>query len=223
VRDERRFARVSIGDRLSSLSRNELLGLVVVIAVTLGGVGLWYTRSLPKPLAVQATPAAVAAGSSGSAFVTGSPTPSPVPIFVDVAGWVRKPGVYEFATGQRVIDAVDAAGGARPGADLTSLNLAAPLIDGTQILVPKAGSAEVGAGTGTTIPGADGGAGGTIVNVNTASATELETLSGIGEVIAAAIVDYRTQNGPFTSVDQLEDVSGIGPATMEEIRDSVTV
>jgi len=65
--------------------------------------------------------------------------------------------------------------------------------------------------------------GGTLVNINTASATELETLSGVGEVIAAAIVDYRTQNGPFTSVDQLEDVSGIGPATMEEIRDSVTV
>jgi competence protein ComEA len=214
---------MSIGDRLSSLSRNELLGLVVVIAVTLGGVGLWYTRSLPKPLAVQATPAAMAAGSSGSVFVTGSLTPSPVPVFVDVAGWVRKPGVYEFATGERVIDAVDAAGGARPGADLTSLNLAAPLTDGTQILVPKAGTAAVGAGTGTTIPGADGSAGGTIVNVNTASATELETLSGIGEVIAAAIVDYRTQNGPFTSVDQLEDVSGIGPATMEEIRDSVTV
>jgi competence protein ComEA len=213
---------VSIGDRLSSLSRNELLGLVVVIGITLGGVGLWYTRSLPKPVAVQATPAAVATP-SGSAFGTGSPTPSPVPVFVDVAGWVRKPGVYEFATGQRVIDAVDAAGGARPGADLTALNLAAPLTDGTQILVPKAGAAPVGAGTASAVSGADGGTGGTLVNVNTASATELETLSGIGEVIAAAIVDYRTQNGPFTSVDQLEDVSGIGPATMEEIRDSVTV
>jgi competence protein ComEA len=213
---------VSIGDRLSSLSRNELLGLVVVVAVTLGGVGLWYTRSLPKPLAVQATPAAAAAP-SGSAFATGSATPSPVSIFVDVAGWVRKPGVYEFVTGQRVIDAVDAAGGARPGADLTSLNLAAPLTDGTQILVPKVGAAPVGTGAGTTIPGVGGGADGTLVNVNSASATELETLSGIGEVIAAAIVDYRTQNGPFTSVDQLEDVSGIGPATMEEIRDSVTV
>jgi competence protein ComEA len=212
---------MSIGDRLSSLSRSELAGLAVVVLATLGGAGLWYTRSLPKPVAVQAAPAAAATGVSGGPVV--SPTPTPVPIFVDVAGWVRKPGVYEFATGQRVIDAVDAAGGARPGADLTSLNLAAPLTDGTQILVPKAGAAPVGTGAGTTIPGVDGGAGGTLVNVNTASATELETLSGIGEVIAAAIVDYRTQNGPFTSVDQLEDVSGIGPATMEEIRDSVTV
>src|SRR6188474_715345 len=106
---------MSIGDRLSSLSRNELVGLAVVVAVTLGGVGLWYTRSLPKPVAVQATPAAVAP--SGSAAVAGAPSPSPVPLFVDVAGWVRHPGVYEFATGQRVIDAIDAAGGARPGAD----------------------------------------------------------------------------------------------------------
>jgi competence protein ComEA len=212
---------MSIGDRLSSLSRSELAGLVVIVLATLGGAGLWYTRSLPKPVAVQAAPATAATGVSGGPVV--SPTPTPVPIFVDVAGWVRKPGVYEFATGQRVIDAVDAAGGARPGADLTSLNLAAPLTDGTQILVSKAGAAPVGTGTGAAIPGADGGAGGTLVNVNTASATELETLSGIGEVIAAAIVDYRTQNGPFASVDQLEDVSGIGPATMEEIRASVTV
>ena len=72
-------------------------------------------------------------------------------------------------------------------------------------------------------PGTDGGAGGALVNVNTADATELETLDGVGEVIAAAIVEYRTQNGPFTSVDQLEDVSGIGPSTLEGIRDSVTV
>ena len=214
---------MSIGDRLSSLSRNELVGLGVVVVVTLGGVGLWYTRSLPKPVAVQAGPAAPATtGASGVAPVSGSPAPSPVPLFVDVAGWVRQPGVYEFATGQRVIDAVEAAGGARPGADLTALNLAAPLTDGTQILVPKAGAAP--AGTGGTVPGTVTGTdGGTLVNINTADATALETLDGVGEVIAAAIVEYRTQNGPFTSVDQLEDVSGIGPSTMEGIRDSVTV
>ena len=210
---------MSIGDRLSSLSRNELLGLGVVVVVTLGGVGLWYTRSLPKPVAVQATPAAAVASGAATA-VAGSPSPSPVPLFVDVAGWVRHPGVYEFATGQRVIDAIDAAGGARPGADLAALNLAAPLTDGTQILVPKSGPV---AGGGTTIPGTGDGGGGALVNVNTASAMELETLDGIGEVIAAAIVDYRTQNGPFTSVDQLEDVSGIGPSTLEAIRDAVTV
>ena len=119
-------------------------------------------------------------------------------IIVDVAGWVRKPGVYEFASGDRVIDAVNRAGGARNGADLTSLNLAAPLTDGTQIVVPKPGATAPG-GTGTT--SSTGGA--TIININTASETELETLPGVGPVTAAAIIDYRTQNGPFTSVDDL--------------------
>jgi competence protein ComEA len=212
---------MSIGDRLSTLSRNELIGLGVVVVITLGGVGLWYTRSLPKPVAVQASPApGVITDASGVPVLT-SPSPSPVPVLVDVAGWVRRPGVYEFVSGERVIDAVDAAGGARPGADLSALNLAAPLADGTQILVPKAGVAP--GGSGTTIPGAGGTDGGNLINVNTASATELEELDGVGEVIAAAIVDYRTENGPFTSVDQLEDVSGIGPSTLEGIRDSVTV
>jgi competence protein ComEA len=213
---------MSIADRLSSLSRSELVGLGAVVFVTLGGAGLWYTRSLPKPVAVAASPApAVSTDSSGVAST--EPTPSSAPTFVDVAGWVRRPGVYEFTSGQRVIDAVDAAGGVRPGADLMALNLAAPLTDGTQILVPKAGlTAPVPVG-GASVPGPGATPGSTLINVNTASATELEELDGVGEVIAAAIVDYRTQNGPFTSVDQLEDVSGIGPATMEGIRDSVTV
>jgi competence protein ComEA len=220
---------MSIGDRLSSLSRTELTGLALVVLLTLGGAGLWYTRSLPKSVAVQATPASAVtspgapvsgAGPSGS---PASASASPVSLIVDVAGWVRKPGVYEFAEGDRVVDAIDAAGGPRPGADLASINLAAPLVDGTQILVGMEGAAPVGA-DGTPLPSGSGATGdGTLINVNTASATDLEELPGVGEVIAAAIVDYRTQNGPFTSVDQLEDVSGIGPATLENIRDLVTV
>jgi competence protein ComEA len=140
-------------------------------------------------------------------------------ILVDVAGWVRRPGVYEFADGARVIDALDAAGGARPGAVLSSLNLAAPLVDGTQVLVPKESQSPPTTETGTgTVSGATG-----LVNVNSATNVELETLPGIGEVIAQAIVDHRTENGPFTSVDQLVDVSGIGDATLENIRELVTV
>ncbi len=143
------------------------------------------------------------------------------PIIVDVTGWVHQPGVYEFAQGDRVIDAVERAGGARNGADLSVLNLAAPLTDGTQVIVPKqgaGGSAAVAPGDTGTGMSSDG-----LININTASATEFETLSGIGEVLAGAIVDYRTENGPFASVDDLESVSGIGPATLEEIRDQVTV
>ena len=202
----------SIRERLAALSRGELIGLVALLAVTLGGAGLWYVRSLPRPVEVTTAP------SGGTASTPISASPSPEVVVVDVAGWVRRPGVYEFTEGARVIDAIDAAGGARPGALLQALNLAAPLADGTQILVPGEGQ------EGVAPPSVTGGAvAGGLINVNTAAATELEELPGVGEVIAQAIVDYRTENGPFASVDQLVDVSGIGDATLENIRELVTV
>jgi competence protein ComEA len=202
----------SLRERLGSLSRGELAGLVVLVLVTLGGAGLWYLRSLPRPVEVRTGRTPV--------IESASPSPSLATILVDVAGWVRKPGVYEFHEGDRVIDALEAAGGARPGAALDALNLAAPLADGTQILVPKEGA--VAGGVGST--GASSGLGATAkVNINSASATELEELPGIGEVLAQNIIDFRTQNGPFTSVDQLVDVSGIGDATLAELMDLVTV
>lgn len=206
----------SIRERLSALSRAELIGLVALLGVTLGGAGLWYMRSLPRPIPVTAgTPGSDVPAPADSA----SPSPAVV-LLVDVAGWVRHPGVYEFEEGARVIDAIDAAGGARPGAMLESVNLAAPLADGSQILVPKEGGQGSAPVAGTS--GADAAPGG-LINVNTASATELEALPGVGEVIAQAIVDYRTENGPFASVDQLLDVSGIGDVTLENIRELVTV
>ena len=149
-----------------------------------------------------------------------SPSASTAPLIVDVTGEVRQPGVYEFVQGDRVVDAVERAGGAKPNADLTTLNLAALLTDGTQIVVPKQGAGGVSGVTGAVDTSSSAGG---LININTATATEFETLSGIGEVLAAAIIDYRTENGPFTAVDELEDVSGIGPATLEEIRDQVTV
>src|SRR3990172_10010185 len=128
----------AIRERLSSPSRAGLGGLVAVLVVTLGGSGLWYLRSLPRPVEVRAEVAP--AGSSAPVGVTSSEaSPSAVLVLVDVAGWVRHPGVYEFTTGARVIDAIEAAGGARPGAMLEALNLAAPLADGSQILVPREG------------------------------------------------------------------------------------
>ena len=117
-----------------------------------------------------------------------------------------------------MIDAVERAGGPRKGADLAALNLASPLVDGSQILVPRIGSSAGSSGTGGSTTG-----GSSLVNINAAGATELEALPGIGEVLAATIVAYRDEHGPFASVDQLEDVSGIGPSTLEEIRDFVTV
>ena len=158
------------------------------------------------------------------AAVSASASPSPSEtLIVDVAGWVRKPGVFEFQPGDRVIDAVERAGGARDNADLTLLNLAAPLVDGQQILVPKKGSQPSGATTGSTGTTGTPGTTGTLVNINTADEAALETLNGVGPVLAASIIAYRTEHGPFTSVDQLDEVSGIGPATMEDLRSQVTV
>lgn len=219
---------MGVRERLDALSRGEMAALVVVVVVTLAGAGLWYTRSLPKPVQVAAASGAEApvgaSGAAGAVSASGSASPAATaaPVIVDVTGWVRKPGVYEFAAGDRVIDAVERAGGARPGADLTLLNLAAPLTDGTQVVVAKEGAA--GATTGSTIGSAGSTAGaGALININTASESELEAINGVGPVTAAAIVQYRTEHGPFETVDDLMDVSGIGPATLEELRSQVTV
>jgi competence protein ComEA len=225
---------MDIRERLDGLSRGELVGLIVVVVALLAGVGLWYTRSLPRPIDVATTAGSVApavsAGSSppvvaavapasGSASASASASPSAT-LIVDVAGAVRRPGVFEFAPGDRVIDAVERAGGALEKADLTLLNLAAPLTDGQQILVPKKGApAPIGAVPGA-VPGSTGGA---LVNINTADEPTLETLNGVGPVLAAAIIQYRTEHGPFASIDQLDEVSGIGPATLEDLRSQVTV
>jgi competence protein ComEA len=211
---------MSLRERLDTLSRGELAGLIVVIVATLAGVGFWYSRSLPKPIQVAETPAP----GSGGPIVDPSTSPgssaSPATqVIVDVAGLVRKPGVYALDPGSRVVDAIDRAGGALPKADLSLLNLAAPLVDGQQILVQEEGTS---GGTGATgvLPGTGGG---TLVNINTADEPTLETLNGVGPSLATAIIQYRTEHGPFTSVDQLDQVSGIGPATLEKLRPQVTV
>ena len=137
---------MNIRERLDSLSRGELAGLVVVIVLLLAAVGFWYTRSLPRPIDIATNAAPMAAASSApSASVAVAPSASTsaspsTTLIVDVTGWVRKPGVFAFEPGDRVIDAVERAGGARDNADLTLLNLAAPLVDGQQILVPKEGA-----------------------------------------------------------------------------------
>ncbi len=211
---------MSVNDRFASLSRGEIAGLAVLVALTLGGAGLWYARSLPKPVSVAGPPAGASPVVRES--VAPSPTASPVVILVDVAGWVKHPGVYEFHEGDRVVDALKAAGGARPDANLAALNLAAPLTDGSQILVSKEGAV---AGMPGSSSGATGsvGATGTLININTAAEPELENLPGVGPVLGAAIVAYRTENGPFATIDDLLNVSGIGPSTLEEIRPMATV
>jgi competence protein ComEA len=132
---------------------------------------------------------------------------------------VRRPGIATLPLGSRVVDAIEAAGGVRRGVDLTSLNLARILVDGEQILVgvPAPG------GVAAPAASAAGGAEGQLVNLNTATQTQLEELPGVGPVTAEAILQWRTDNGPFTSVDELLEVSGIGDATLAEIAPFVTL
>ena len=154
-------------------------------------------------------------------------------VFVHVTGAVARPGVVTLRAGSRVADAVDAAGGATADADTEQLNLARVLSDGEQIRVPRVGevlpdpapqltgTAGPGAGAASGKPG-DGGASGT-VNINTASASELEKLPGIGPALAPRIVEYRDSHGPFATVDALTDVPGIGKAKLEAPREQATV
>ena len=146
-------------------------------------------------------------------------------LVVHVVGAVRRPGLYRLRKGHRVADAVARAGGATRKADLAAINLAAPLVDGTQVLVPHrvaiAGGAPAGSPSGTAASGSTGGAS-PPVSLSTATLEQLDGLPGIGPVTAQKIVDYRTENGPFASVDDLDAVPGIGPATIEDIRDLVT-
>ncbi|MEV0620872.1 ComEA family DNA-binding protein [Nonomuraea sp. NPDC050404] len=135
---------------------------------------------------------------------------------VHVAGKIRKPGVYLLPSGARVTDAVTAAGGVSRGASTGSLNLARRLIDGEQIVV--------GATSGQpspVVPAADPAT--AILDLNTATPDQLEQLPGVGEVLAARIVEFRTGRGAFTTVNQLREVSGIGPRKFEEIKPKVRV
>lgn len=198
-------------DWLEGLTARELAvyGVVALGLLVVGGAWLLRGRPVTAPVA---TPGPVAA-----------PTPAAerAPIIVHVAGSVRLPGVYQLAEGDRVIDAIELAGGPRKGAALEALNLAAVLTDGQQILVPKRGG---GSGaSGPVVGGPPPGETSDLVNVNMADAATLDTLPGIGEVLAQRIIDHREAHGPFASVDDLISVSGIGEVTLEELRPLVTV
>lgn len=147
-------------------------------------------------------------------------------VYVDVDGAVVRPGVYRLKDGARVSQAIDAAGGLTAEADVTGLNRASKITDGQKIYVPTVGEQQAAAAVG----GADSaavasGAGSSsgLVNINTASAAELQTLSGIGPSTAQSIIDERTQNGAFASVDDLMRVSGIGEKKLAKIKDCICV
>lgn len=183
-----------------------------------GGGGASASPSAPTPVALSPADPLSHADGAGQ-------------LVVHVAGAVHEPGVITLPDGARVADAIEAAGGATQEADLDQLNLARPVADGEQVRVPRHGEdlgqwdAVSGGGPAGTVEGqARAGAGsGGAVSLNRASATELETLPGIGSALAGRIVDYRETHGPFTSVDQLTRVPGIGQAKLEALRDQVTL
>jgi competence protein ComEA len=144
-------------------------------------------------------------------------------VVVDVTGAVRRPGVYRLPAGSRVNDAVKRAGGADGKASLDSINLAALLADGQQVVVPEAVTAGAGAGAAGGTAGGAGGPGAATedapISLATATAAELDTIDGIGPVTAEDIIDFREEHGGLASVDQLDQISGIGPATMESLRE----
>jgi competence protein ComEA len=167
--------------------------------------------------------------SGGAPSTAATPTTTATQLVVHVAGAVGTPGVVTARAGDRVADAVAAAGGLRPDADPNRVNLAAPLEDGSRVYVPVLGeegeppvvAPEPPPGTDTGSGSVDDGGG--PVDLNRATAEELQRLPGVGPATAAAILAHRESNGPFRSVDQLDDVRGIGPAKLEQLRPLVVV
>jgi competence protein ComEA len=148
------------------------------------------------------------------------PPPTPLPLQIHVSGSVVHPGVYDLPVGSIVQEAIEAAGGALPEADLDRINLAASLEDGLQVRVPSQTQSSPATGA---LPFSTAAASGGLLNINSATAPQLELLPGIGPTLAQSIISYREAHGLFRSVDNLLDVPGIGPAKLEQIRGLVTV
>lgn len=192
------------------LERRYQILLAGILGIVLFAGGIFYARhylSPPPPLAVNSS-----AGSGGV-------------IKVHVAGAVERPGLYELPTGTRVMDAIEMASPV-PEADINLLNLAAVLIDGQKVQVPRKGEAPTPAVGTNSGQGAGGPGTGLVlgkVNLNTASLAELDTLPGIGPALAQRIIDYRQQKGGFRRIEDVKNVSGIGDKVFVQIKDLIAV
>jgi len=163
------------------------------------------------------------AGPPRGKAITLSPPPSPRPLMVHLSGAVLHPGVYALPPGSRIQDGIQAAGGLNEGADTSLLNLAAPIQDGERVYVPSESLAPPTSSGMLPLPSQEPNAPSTLININTASAGELESLPGIGPTLAQRIIEYRTSHGPFTNIEAIQDVSGIGPAKFEQIKQLISV
>lgn len=227
-----------------------VVAALVVLALVFAGRAVWAGRQAPVPVptgtmpalvrgSTTLTPAAGSARSSPPAATGSGAAASPVParspaaapsgeagavVLVHVVGRVARPGMVRLRPGARVADAVAAAGGATPGADLSAINLARTVVDGEQIRVPRPGEQPTAASSaGAPAVSGPGGAAPAAVSLNTADVAALDTLPGVGPVLAQRIVDWRTEHGRFTSVDELGEVSGIGEKLLAQLRPKVTL
>jgi competence protein ComEA len=193
-----------------SLSRRQLLAgaAVAVVLLILAGRLLLRTGASASVHVAPVVPTSPMA----------APSAAPRAVVVDVVGAVRRPGLYRLTEGARIADALDRAGGATPRAQLELVNLAAPIADGEQIVVPRRGAAApTAAGGSGTASGTPAGP----VHLNTATLEQLDALPGVGPVTAQKILDYRQEHGAFGSVDELDAIPGIGPARLGQLRDLV--
>lgn len=226
---------VTVPSRLAEgrrrVSRPAVLGVVTVVlgVALIGGVRVaWAVQDAqPEVVASQTdasgvTPTTALEQGEISAAAEASSMPAESVVIVHVAGAVEEPGIVELRPGDRVVDALRAAGGATTKADLSALNLARPVTDGEQVYVPLPGeippAPAAAAGSGSGGGGSDG-----VVDLNTADAQALDSLPGVGPVLAERILDWRTEHGRFTSVDELAEVSGIGEKLLSRLRDKVQV
>lgn len=221
--------------------RIAVLGVLVLLltAAVVLGIRVAWARSSAQPQPVAATAHGPPGGlvsrtvpvAFASAGATGLPTAAGV-LLVHVVGQVRRPGVVRLPPGARVLDAVQAAGGATSSADLNHLNLARLVADGEQIVVPKPGESiqaggspgAGGTGVGSSGQGSTGGGSvGGLIDLNAADASALDSLPGVGPVLAQRILDWRAQHGRFSSVDELGEVTGIGDKILSQISPKVRV
>ena len=189
-----------------TLTRTQLALVLVPLVLLLAVAG-----SRIAGVGASRGPAAVAPLSR----IRSAPAGAQPPLVVHVVGAVRRAGLFRLRDGSRVADALARAGGPTRHADLAAVNLAAPLVDGEQVVVPRRGPG--GSAAVSAAPGA-----GAKVSLGSATVEQLDELPGVGPVTAQKIVDWRSTHGPFRSVDDLDDVPGIGPARIEQLRDLVT-